>query len=273
MRWSNTTPPTRTFAGTLAEERLAGRAGGGEPRGRDVGRLHRARVVHRQHDRRLLGGHRDADLRARERHDRARPSPARRATSGAWRRQPGRRGTTDARGRRARRTPRPPGAGAARPPRRRARAAGAARARAGARATRTSRRLLRGRCCGACCAASTVTSARRRRGAARPRRESPGALVLDRRGDVVGRRDPLAVDGDDHVAGAHAGALRRGRRRSPRARPRRRCRLGGRDAEVGALDRLAALEPRDHVARPCWPGPRSRCRRCPGSCRRWRSAS
>ena len=95
-RLLKTTPPTRTRLGTLSRNASPASQRGGQPRGRDVGRRHRAGVVHGEHDRRLLGRHRDADLRTRERRDQRRRSRARPARSGTWRRQPGRRGTTDA---------------------------------------------------------------------------------------------------------------------------------------------------------------------------------
>ena len=72
--------------------------------------------------------------------------------------------------------------------------------------------------------------------------------VLDRRRDVVGRAHGRAADGDDHVAGAQAGLLG-GPARGEVADHRAGVAAGRRrHAEVGAPDRLAALQAGDHVA-------------------------
>ena len=229
--------------GHLGEERLAGRARGDQPRRRDVGRLHRARVVHRQHDRRLLGRHRDADLRARERDD-----------------QPGHREP----GERERRVAAP--AGPARDDRRArsaARRRPPPRAAAGARVTRVGEHEQRqqheaeqepgrGEGHGACSGRAGELDVERLRASPSRRSststDSPGSLSWIAAATSSGAGDPLAVDRDDHVARAHARAAPPGRPRWPRARPRRRWPAAVESAEVGAPDRLAALEPRDHVA-------------------------
>ena len=253
-RWLNTTPPTRTRSGTSVEERLAGLARRHEPRRRHVRGLHRAGVVHGQHDRRLLGRHGDAHLRARERGDQRRHGQARRAASGAWRRQPGRRGTTETAvagaGERRRAAPPPP----LRRRRRRRRGAAGARGRAAAAAPGSSSAPAP-----AARPARRRASASRRRGGSPPRRARPGRRSWIGGRDVVGRRaTALAADRDDHVARAHARLrgraarrhlLRPRRRRSPRPWRRRGRRAGSSRRARAAGSRRAR----------CWTARRSRC--------------
>ena len=91
------------------------------------------------------------------------------------------------------------------------------------------------------------------------------AAVLDRGGDVVGVGDLLAADGRDHVTDLHAGrsagaAGVTAATVTPPVPPARG------DAEVGALDRLAALQARDHVAHRVRRHREADARRCRRDC-------
>ena len=196
---------------------------------------------------------------------------ARRAASGAWRRQPGRRGTTEAAVagaanaaalRRRRRSVADVGGGEQRQERA---SPSSSSGRLEAHGRLPSRRPPPAceRRAASTAPAPAAPRARRRARASPPRRISSAGLarapVLDRGRDVVGRASTrLAADGDDDVARAHAGLRGRAARRDA-ADHGAAARLGRGDAEVGAPDRLAALAAAGSRRARCWRARRSRC--------------
>ena len=170
------------------------------------------------------------------------PWPGAASSSGAWRRQPGRRGTTDGAWPAPRTRPRC-GAGGAPWRRRRRRAAAGAAARAagagawkliGDRVAMSATAGIARRCSAWSAGVGPVTapapagrrarrraSASRRRGGPRRRRDSPGRRSWTAAATSSGSATALAVDRDDDVARAHP-ALAAGPARRDLLRPRRR---------------------------------------------------